>query len=168
MSTRVFEGLQEKLGNEYSVWTEMHSSCVSRAAFVFHIYICGQSWRNHSDRDSAVALAPTECCSSRAEGSPSMAVAGSQRGGGLGSGCGQPWLFLMVEYASDMMVWAANAWPWVILQPKQSQATLWGILPRKPDTVSNEWIDTSVCQLLQLFCSPGAGKDGTGMAFLSG
>lgn len=71
----------------------MHSSCVSRAAFVFYIYVCGQGWGNDSDRASVVALAPTKYHSSRAEGTASVAVAGSQRGGGLGSGCGQPRLF---------------------------------------------------------------------------
>lgn len=68
----------------------MYSSCVSHAAFVFYIYICGQSWGNYSDRASVVALAPTKCRLSTAEGTASMAVAGSQRGGGLGSGYGQP------------------------------------------------------------------------------
>lgn len=143
----------------------MHSSCVSHAAFVSYIYICGRSWGNGSDRASVVALAPTKCRSSRAEGIASTAVAGSQRGG-LGSGCGKPWLFLIVEYACD------NAWgrwfgllilglghaPTEAMRSRAEPAASWGILPTTPDVVSNEWIVTSAWRLLQLVCSPGAGK----------
>lgn len=123
-STRVFKGLLQRMGNEYSVWTEMHSSCVSHAAFVLYIYTCGQSWGNYSSRAPGVTLAPTKCHASRAGGTAPVAVAGSEWGGALRSGCGQPWSFLILAYACD------NVWGrWfgllccalVTLQLKQSR-----------------------------------------------